>query len=78
MTDFAADSILVLLDVTASGALAKSAAGLLGAASGIGTPVALIVAADADALAQEAADLGAAQVLTAAPGEGLGKDMKRF
>lgn len=72
MTDFTADSILVLLDVTASGQLAKSAAGLLGAASGVGTPVALVVAADADALAQEAANLGAAQVLTAAPGDGLG------
>ncbi|MCX6502596.1 MAG: electron transfer flavoprotein subunit alpha/FixB family protein [Microbacterium sp.] len=72
MTDFTADSILVLLDVTASGQLAKSAAGLLGAASGVGTPVALVVAADADALAQEASNLGAAQVLTAAPGDGLG------
>lgn len=72
MTDFTPDSILVLLDVTASGQLAKSAAGLLGAASGVGTPVALVVAADADALAQEASNLGAAQVLTAAPGDGLG------
>ena len=36
MTDFATDSILVLLDVTASGGLAKSAAGLLGAASTVG------------------------------------------
>ncbi|WP_460772800.1 electron transfer flavoprotein subunit alpha/FixB family protein [Microbacterium sp. GXF7504] len=72
MTDFANDSILVLLDVTASGALAKSAAGLLGGASQVGTPVALIVAENADALAQEAADLGAAAVLTAAPGDGLG------
>jgi len=72
MTDFANDSILVLLDVTASGELAKSAAGLLGGAAQVGTPVALIVADGADALAQEAADLGAAVVLTAAPGEGLG------
>ncbi|MBN9171422.1 MAG: electron transfer flavoprotein subunit alpha/FixB family protein, partial [Microbacterium sp.] len=40
---------------------------LLGAAAGVGTPVALIVAADAalQALAQDAADLGAAVVLTA-------------
>jgi len=72
MTDFANDSILVLLDVTASAELAKSAAGLLGGAAQVGTPVALIVADGADALAQEAADLGAAVVLTAAPGEGLG------
>jgi len=72
MTDFANDSILVLLDVTASGELAKSATGLLGGAAQVGTPVALIVADGADALAQEAADLGAAVVLTAAPGEGLG------
>jgi electron transfer flavoprotein alpha subunit len=72
VTDFAPDSILVLLDVTAGGALAKSAAGLLGAAATVGTPVALLVAADAEALAQEAADLGAAQVLTAPAGDALG------
>ncbi len=71
MTDFATDSILVLLDVTASGGLAKSAAGLLGAASTVGTPVARIVADGADALAQEAADLGAAAVLDAASPEGM-------
>ncbi|MBN9172044.1 MAG: electron transfer flavoprotein subunit alpha/FixB family protein, partial [Microbacterium sp.] len=67
MVDFAADSILVVLDVTPGGDLASSAAGLLGAAAGVGTPVALIVAADAalQALAQDAADLGAAVVLTA-------------
>ena len=47
MTDFADDSILVLLDVTPSGALAKSAAGLLGAAAAVGTPVALVVGDDA-------------------------------
>jgi electron transfer flavoprotein alpha subunit len=60
---FAADSILVLLDVTPSGALAKSSAALLGAAAGVGTPVALIVG-DA-ALAADAGALGAASVLTA-------------
>ncbi|GAA3757800.1 electron transfer flavoprotein subunit alpha/FixB family protein [Microbacterium kribbense] len=69
MADFAADSILVLLDVTPSGQLAKSSAGLLGAASGVGTPVALVVG-DA-ALADDAAALGAARVLVASPGEGL-------
>ena len=36
MVDFASDSILVLLDVTPAGELAKSSAGLLGAAAGVG------------------------------------------
>lgn len=66
---FADDSILVLLDTKPSGGLAKSAAEVLGAASTVGTPVALIVG-DA-ALAADAAALGAAAVLVAAPGEGL-------
>ncbi|MGA7147953.1 MAG: electron transfer flavoprotein subunit alpha/FixB family protein [Microbacterium sp.] len=66
---FADDSILVLLDVTPSGALAKSAAGLLGAAAQVGTPVALIVGDET--LAADAAALGAASVLVASPGEGL-------
>lgn len=65
MTEFAADSILVLLDVSPSGALAKSGAGLLGAASEVGTPVALIVATDASSLATQAGEWGAAVVLTA-------------
>lgn len=70
MTDFAADSILVLLDVTPTGELASSSAGLLGAAAGIGTPVALVVAGDDRhaALAEAAAGLGAAAVLTAGLG----------
>lgn len=70
MTDFASDSILVLLDVTPEGALASSAAGLLGAAAAVGTPVALVVAAD-DAqapLAAAAGALGATVVLTAGLG----------
>lgn len=70
MTAFAQDSILVLLDVTPSGALAASSAGLLGAASAVGTPVALVVS-DADGLAEAAAALGAAHVLVAPAGEGL-------
>ncbi|WP_022900152.1 electron transfer flavoprotein subunit alpha/FixB family protein [Humibacter albus] len=67
MTDFPADSVLVLLEVTPDGALAKTNAGLLGAATGIGSPVALLVApADSHAtLAQGAAALGAGTVLTA-------------
>lgn len=70
MTDFAADAILVLLDVTPAGELAKSSAGLLGAADGVGTPVALVVADEgrhAD-LAAAAGTLGAAHVLTASLG----------
>jgi len=68
MSDFPEDSILVLLDVTPSGELASSSAGLLGAASGVGSPVALIVGADAATLAPRAGELGAATVLTA-PGD---------
>ncbi|WP_448256065.1 electron transfer flavoprotein subunit alpha/FixB family protein [Microbacterium aurum] len=73
MTDYAADSVLVLLDVTPGGELAKSAPGLLAAAAGIGTPVALIVAPDEASaqLAEAAGDLGAVAVLTAEPDPAL-------
>ena len=67
--NFADDSILVLLDTTPAGTLAKSAAELLGAASVVGTPVALVIGDEG--LATDAAALGASQVLVAAPGEGL-------
>jgi electron transfer flavoprotein alpha subunit len=67
---FADDSVLTLLDVMPSGQLAKSAAGLLGAAAGVGTPVALVVS-NAEGVAEAAAALGATTVLVAAPGEGL-------
>lgn len=65
--EFAADSILVVLDVAPTGALASSSAGLLGAAATVGTPVALVVAAadDLASLAAAAGDLGASVVLTA-------------
>lgn len=66
---FADDSIVVLLDTTPSGGLAKSAAEVLGAAASVGTPVAVVVG-DA-ALAADAAALGAAHVLVAPPGQGL-------
>lgn len=66
---FADDSIVVLLDTTPSGGLAKSAAEVLGAAASVGTPVAVVVG-DA-ALAADAAALGAAHVLVAPPGDGL-------
>ncbi|SDI20974.1 electron transfer flavoprotein alpha subunit apoprotein [Arthrobacter subterraneus] len=70
MTAFPADAILVLIEVMPSGALARSAAGLLGAASDVGTPVALIVtgADRAASAAQAAGELGAAFALTADPG----------
>lgn len=62
---FADDSILVLLDVTPAGELAKSSAALLGAAASVGTPVALVVGDEK--LATDAGALGAASVLVAAP-----------
>ncbi|WP_430646234.1 electron transfer flavoprotein subunit alpha/FixB family protein [Agromyces sp. GXS1127] len=65
MTDHPADSILVLLEATPAGELAPSAAGLLAAAAGIGTPVALAVTAPggAPSIAEQAAALGAERVL---------------
>ena len=70
MTNFAADSILVLLEGAATGDLAKSSAELIGAASQIGTPVALVVS-EADGVAEAAASLGAEVVLLAPPASGL-------
>lgn len=65
MTDYPADSILVVLEATPAGELATSAAGLIAAASQIGTPVALAVAEPGrvQALAEQAAALGAERVL---------------
>ncbi len=59
------DSILVLLEVSATGELMPSAAGLLGAASTIGTPVALVVAlpGTGEAAAGRAGEVGATRVL---------------
>lgn len=67
MTEFATDSILVLLDTLPGGHLAKSAAALLGAADGIGTPVAMLAGNPAELAeaAEAAAGFGAAQVLVA-------------
>lgn len=61
------NDILVLAETTPDGALASSAAGLIGAAAGIGTPIALVVApaGSGDALATAAGALGAARVLVA-------------
>lgn len=61
------DNILVLTDTTADGTLEKSAAGLIAAAAGVGSPVVLLVceSSAADALSAAAASLGAARVLVA-------------
>ena len=69
MTAFPKDSILVLIETTPSGEPARSAAGLLGAAARVGTPVALMVGSTGKAnnAAQSAGALGAAVVLTAEP-----------
>lgn len=67
---FADDSILVLLDVMPNGELAKSSAGLLGAAAAVGTPVALVLS-DADSAASAAGRLGAASVLLGPVGDTL-------
>lgn len=64
MTNYPADSILVVLETTPTGTLSGAAAGLIGAAASVGTPVALLVGASADAAAS-AAQLGAAHVLVA-------------
>lgn len=56
--------ILVLIDVDPAGNVASSTAALLGAAAGVGSPVALIVGGNAEASGQAAA-AGAAVVLTA-------------
>jgi electron transfer flavoprotein alpha subunit len=62
---YSEDTILVLLDRTPAGELAKSAAGLLGAAAEVGTPVALVTGPGAGSLAGAAGQLGAAHVLVA-------------
>jgi electron transfer flavoprotein alpha subunit len=67
MAEFAPDSILVVIDTLHTGRLEKAAAGLLGAAAAVGTPVALVLSADSDGgAAAEAAELGATHVLLAA------------
>ncbi|MGK0721430.1 electron transfer flavoprotein subunit alpha/FixB family protein [Leucobacter sp. W1478] len=65
MVDFAADSVLVFLELTSAGQLAPSAAELLGAAAQVGTPVAVIATSEsaAESHAAEAATLGAQRVL---------------
>lgn len=66
MTDYADDSILVVLESLPAGSLDKAAAGLVGAAAQIGTPVGLV---ESEVAAEEAAQLGAARVLVAGVSE---------
>lgn len=67
------NTILVLIDLSPSGEVLPSAAGLLGAASTIGTPVALVAAgASSAAAAERAGELGAARVLIAELPAGAG------
>src|SRR5690606_21689336 len=61
---YPADSILVLVDVTPSGDAATSTAALIGAASTIGSPVALVPGGSQSAV-DAAAAAGASVILTA-------------
>ncbi|WP_221583472.1 electron transfer flavoprotein subunit alpha/FixB family protein [Microbacterium sp. G2-8] len=65
MSEFASDSLLVLLEVSPGGELSASAGELLSGAAAVGTPVGLIVAApgDGSGLAERAAQLGAARTV---------------
>ncbi|WP_209369940.1 electron transfer flavoprotein subunit alpha/FixB family protein [Brevibacterium renqingii] len=75
MSEFPQDSILVVLTADAEGQLEKPAAELLGGASEIGSPVALVLAASggADVAGQKAAELGAVASLTVeSAGDNLG------
>lgn len=67
MTDFPADSILVLAELTAAGAPAKTVAQLAASAASVGTPVALVVtgAGGGDAAASALGALGVGHVLVA-------------
>lgn len=61
MSDFDADSILVVAEITANGSLARSTAELIGAASKVGSPVAVVLGDESHA--SELATLGATRVL---------------
>lgn len=67
MPDYPSDSVLVLVETSSAGEPAKSAAGLIGAAAGIGTPVALVVVqpGKGNDAAEAVAELGAVHVLVA-------------
>lgn len=65
MTNYPADAILVVVETTAAGELARPTAELIGAASTVGTPVALLLSPSGVNLSAQVADLGAAAVLVA-------------
>ncbi|GAA1787098.1 electron transfer flavoprotein subunit alpha/FixB family protein [Pseudarthrobacter sulfonivorans] len=67
MSDFPADSILVLAEVSPTGTVQKSAAALIGAAAQVGSPIALVVASPGQAADAAAivATFGATRVLVA-------------
>jgi electron transfer flavoprotein alpha subunit len=66
-TNASIGTVLVLIETTASGVPKSTAAGLLGAAATLGTPVAVAIAApgQGDALASELGALGAANIYLA-------------
>lgn len=64
MMSYPADAVLVLVDVTPSGEAASSTAALIGAASTIGSPVALVIGGS-QAATDAAAAAGASVILTA-------------
>lgn len=65
MTSYPTNPVLALIDVSPSGQLNSSAAEVIGAASAVGTPVALVVTApgNADRLTAELASLGAGYIM---------------
>lgn len=67
MTNYPSDAILVFIETTSSGEPTKSAAGLLGAAALIGSPIALVVtdAGRGTQAAEQVAVLGAERILVA-------------
>src|SRR5690554_1032756 len=69
MAEFPRDAIIVVVEPKVSGGLERSAAGLIGAAASVGTPVALILGPES--LAPEASELGATRVLVATPDDGV-------
>lgn len=71
MSVYPSDSILVLIETSTTGEPDRAAPGLIGAASGIGTPVVLAVVrtGQAPSVAEAAAALGAAMVVTVEHGD---------
>lgn len=66
MSGYAEDAVLVVLEESAVGGLERAAAGLIGAAAQVGTPIGLVFD---EGVAAEAAELGAARVLVAERGD---------